>query len=103
MGRVSIWRQWLIVAVGVILSPIFAPMTAGLAAWLLSHRLWLRLRAAPGPMEIAYPTLCAASSASTHTALDPPRGLAHPEVLVKEGPSRFRRGGVRNHWETIFF
>jgi hypothetical protein len=40
MGRVSIGRQWLIVAAGVVLCPVLALFAACLIGWLLFGRLW---------------------------------------------------------------
>jgi hypothetical protein len=40
MGRVSIGSQWLIVAAGVVLCPVFVLFAACLAGWLLLRRLW---------------------------------------------------------------
>src|SRR5271156_486924 len=42
MGRVSIWKQWLGVAVGAVLYPVFVLLTACLIGWLLLYRLWPR-------------------------------------------------------------
>ena len=47
MGRVSIWKQWLIVAAGVSLSPAFVLFLAWFIGWSLLRRLWPRRQAAP--------------------------------------------------------
>jgi hypothetical protein len=33
MGRVSIWAQWLIIAAGVVLCPVFVLLVACLIGW----------------------------------------------------------------------
>ena len=48
MGRVSIRAQWLIVAAGVVLCPVFGLLTACLIGWLVVLRLWTRPEIAPG-------------------------------------------------------
>jgi hypothetical protein len=39
MGRVPIWKQWLIIGAGVVLSPAFILLTACLFGWLTLRRL----------------------------------------------------------------
>ena len=48
MGRVSIGAQWLIVATGVLLCPIFVLLLPCLIGWLLFRRLWRRPEADSG-------------------------------------------------------
>jgi hypothetical protein len=48
MGRVSIWTQWLIVAAGVVLCPVFVLLTVWMIGWLLIRRLWPGPEVAPG-------------------------------------------------------
>jgi len=40
MGKVSIGNQWLIVAAGAFLCPVFVLFTACLVGWSLFRRLW---------------------------------------------------------------
>jgi|SRR5271155_1732086 len=47
MGRVSIWKQWLIVAAGVSLSPAFVLFLAWFIGWSLLRRLWPRPEVKP--------------------------------------------------------
>jgi hypothetical protein len=42
MGKVSIWRQWLMVAAGVLFSPAFFPFVAWFIGWPRIRRLWPR-------------------------------------------------------------
>jgi hypothetical protein len=48
MGRVSIWKQWLIIAAGVVVCPELLLLATWLMGWLLFRRLWLRLEVAVG-------------------------------------------------------
>ena len=50
MGTVSISTQWLIVAAGVVLCPVFGLLTACLIGWLVVLRLWTRPEIAPGSL-----------------------------------------------------
>ena len=47
MGTVSIGTQWLIVAAGIVLCPVFVLLTAYLTGWLLFRQLWARPAAIP--------------------------------------------------------
>jgi hypothetical protein len=40
MGKVAIWGQWLIVAIGVLLSPVFAILFVWFIGWPRIRRLW---------------------------------------------------------------
>ena len=42
MGKVSIWAQWLMVAAGVLLSPVFVLLFTWFIGWPRLHRLWPR-------------------------------------------------------------
>jgi hypothetical protein len=48
MGRVSIWTQWLIIAAGAVLCPVFVLLTACLIGWLLVRKL----RPPPGSTSV---------------------------------------------------
>lgn len=47
MGTVPIWKQWLMVAASVLLSPVFVLFLGWFIGWPLIRRLWPR-RAAAG-------------------------------------------------------
>jgi hypothetical protein len=53
MGRVSIRAQWLIVATGVVLCPVFAFLAACLIGWSLFRRLGPVRRQGPGVTRLA--------------------------------------------------
>ena len=53
MGKVSIGRQWLIVAAGVVLCAVFALFAACLIGWLLFRRLWRHPEAPSGSRYVA--------------------------------------------------
>ena len=44
MGRVSIWAQWSIIGVGVLLCPLLMLLLVGALCWLLVHKHWVRPR-----------------------------------------------------------
>jgi len=47
MGRVSSTGQWLLIAVGVLLSPVFVLLAACIIGWSLFRKLWRRPETAP--------------------------------------------------------
>jgi membrane protein DedA with SNARE-associated domain len=42
MGKVSIWAQWLMIATGVLLSPVLVLFLGWLIGWPRIRRLWPR-------------------------------------------------------------
>jgi len=42
VGRVAIWKQWLVVAAGVLLGAAFAGFVVSFIGWSLLRRLWPR-------------------------------------------------------------
>jgi hypothetical protein len=48
MGKVSIRAQWLMVAAGIFLSPVFVLFLAWFIGWPRIRRLWFRQEAGPG-------------------------------------------------------
>jgi hypothetical protein len=49
IGKVSNWAQWLIIAAGVLLSPVFVLLLPSFIGWSLLRRLWRRRDVAPEP------------------------------------------------------
>jgi len=49
MGTVPIWKQWLIIAPCVLVSPIIVIAVAGAFCWLLIRRIWPGREVGPGP------------------------------------------------------
>jgi len=49
MGTVPLWRQWLIIAPYVLVSPIIVVAVAIAFCWLLIHRLWPGREVGPRP------------------------------------------------------
>jgi hypothetical protein len=47
MGRVSTKGQWLIIAAGVLFSPVFVLLMAFVIGWSLLRKLWRRPETAP--------------------------------------------------------
>jgi hypothetical protein len=50
MGKVPIWAQWLMIAVGVLLIPVFVVFLVWFLGWSRLRRLWPRRKVAPGPV-----------------------------------------------------
>jgi hypothetical protein len=47
MGKVPICAQWLMIATGVLLSPVYVPFVAWFIGWSRLCRLWTRRQVAP--------------------------------------------------------